>query len=142
MTFYDEMRDLAQEMTRSDDQDGFGQLGAIRRTEVSGGGPSDPTGGTEITIDYPIRFTLMPVEMKDVDGTFIRSGDWNVTASALPPADAANWDTPHSISSIDTITVEANDLLVTPEGILTIVDPGRLAPGGSLVMYQMTVRKA
>lgn len=142
MTFYGEMRDLAQELTRSDDQDGFGQLGAIRRTEVSGGGPSDPTGGTEITIDYPIRFALMPVEMKDVDGTFIKSGDWNVTASALPPADAADWDVGHSTAPIDTITVTTGDRLVTNEGVLTVVDPGRLSPGGSLVMYQMTVRKA
>ena len=142
MTFYDEMRDLAQEMTRSDDQDGFGQLGAIRRTEASGGGPSDPTGGTEITIDYPIRFTLMPVEIRDVNGTFIKSGDWNVTASALPPADAADWDAGHNTVPIDTITVKTGDRLVTNEGVLTVVDPGRLSPGGSLVMYQMTVRKA
>ncbi len=144
MNFYDEMRELAQELTRSDDQDGFGQLGAVRRTMTSGGGPSDPTGGFSSTIDHPVRFALLPVEQKDVDGTFIKAGDWRAIVSPLVPDDADDWIAPSGVnatSPISGITVETTDRLATNEGLLTIIDAGRLAPGGSLVMYEMVVRK-
>ena len=144
MTFYQEMRDLAQELTRSDDQDGFGQLGAVRRTVTTGGGPSDPTGGSAVVTDYPIRFALVPVDQKDIDGTFIKAGDWKAAASPDVPEDEAEWTLASgvdAIGAIDEISVTTTDRLVTSEGVLTIVDAGRLAPGGTLVMYEMVARK-
>lgn len=145
MTFYAEMRELAQELTRPDSEDGFGQLGAVRRTTTTGGGPSDPTGGSTTVTDYPARFALLPVDQKDIDGTFVKAGDWKAIVSADVPEDAADWEIESgvvdAIGEIDAITVTTTDKLVTNEGVLTIADPGRLAPGGALVIYEMLVRK-
>ena len=144
MTFYDEMRELAQELTRSDSEGGFGQLGAVRRTVTTGGGPSDPTGGSTTVTDYPARFALLPVEQKDIDGTFIKAGDWKAIVSPDVPEDSADWVQGagvNAIGALDAISVTTTDKLVTNEGVLTIIDPGRLAPGGALVMYEMLARR-
>lgn len=121
MSFYERMAALVDRQLAAK-----GEAGAIRRTEVSGGGPSDPTGGTETTTDHPCRVAVFPVEQKDVDGTFIKSGDWR----ALIATDG--------LGVVPTTT----DLLVCSVGVLTIVDPGEFKPAGAVTHYRMLVRKA
>lgn len=120
MTIYDRARALADRQLAAK-----GQLGAIRRTVTTGGGPSDPTGGSSATTDYPARMALFPVDQKDIDGTFIKSGDWRVLVSTKGL----------------TITPTTTDELVCSEGDLTIVDPGKFAPAGTVTHYKMVVRK-
>jgi len=101
-----------------------GQAAAIRRTVVTGGGPSDPTGGTSAVTDYPIQAALFPVSLADVDGTFIKAGDWRVLASTAGL----------------TITPTTSDQLVCTEGTLRIVDAGKFAPAGKITHYNMIAR--
>ena len=118
-----------------------GQLGAVRRTVTTGGGPSDPTGGSTATTDYPARMALFTIDQSDVDGTFIKAGDWRVILSGEEPSDAADWDDGHSTASIEGITPTTTDLLVTDEGILTIINPGKSSPAGTVTHYKMVARK-
>ena len=102
-----------------------GQLGAIRRTVTTGGGPTDPTGGSSTTTDYPARMALFPVSQGDIDGTFIKSGDWRVLVST---------------EGLD-VEPTTTDRLVTSEGVLTIIEPGKFAPAGEVTHYKMVARK-
>lgn len=102
-----------------------GQLGAIRRSVVAGGGPSDPLGGTATETDYPARLVLFPVSQKDVDGTFIKAGDWRVIVGT---------------DGLD-ITPTTTDKIVCTEGVLVIVDAGKFAPAGTVTHYKMVARK-
>lgn len=102
-----------------------GQLGAIRRAVVSGGGPADPTGGTVTETDHPARMALFPVDQKDVDGTFIKTGDWRVIVGT---------------DGLE-ITPTTTDKIVCTEGVLIIVDPGKFAPAGTVTHYKMVARK-
>lgn len=124
MTIYNDFADLANELLAVSD-DTFGQLGAIRRSVTTGGGPSDPSGGTEAVTDYPASMALFPVDQRDVDGTFIKAGDWRVMVATEGL----------------TITPTTTDLLVCSEGVLTIVDPGRFSPAGTVTHYRMVARK-
>lgn len=102
-----------------------GQLGAVRRITVSGGGPASPTAGTQTVTDYPARLALFPVDQKDVDGTLIKAGDWRV------------------IVGTDGLSIEptTTDRIVCTEGVLTIVDPGKFAPAGTVTHYSMVARR-
>ena len=102
-----------------------GQLGAIRRAVVTGGGPGDTSGGTAVATDYPVRFVLFPVAQRDIDGTTIKAGDWRAIVDA---------------SSLS-ITPTTTDGLVSSEGVLVIVDAGKFAPAGTVTHYNMVVRK-
>jgi len=117
---YDSAKDTAARLIKRK-----GQLGAIRRTVTTGGGPSDPTGGSTATNDYPARLALFPVSQKDVDGTFIKAGDWRVLVSTEGL----------------TIDPTTTDRLVTSEGVLTIIEPGKFAPSGTVTHYSMVARK-
>lgn len=102
-----------------------GQLGDIRRTTVTGGGPADPTGGTATVTDYPAQMIVFPVSQKDADGTFIKAGDF------------------HVIVGTDglTITPKTTDLIVCSEGVLSIVDAGKFSPAGVTTHYDMIARR-
>lgn len=102
-----------------------GQLGAIRRTVTTGGGPSDPTGGSTVTTDHPARLAVFPVDQKDIDGTFIKAGDWRVLVSTEGLA----------------VEPTTTDRLVTSEGVLTIIEPGKFAPAGTVTHYSMVARR-
>jgi len=118
-----------------------GQLGAIRRTVTTGGGPASVTPATEAVTDYPARFALFPVDQRDIDGTFIKAGDWRVIMAATEPADADDWDDGETTASIEGITPTTADLLVCSEGDLTIIDPGKFAPDGTVTHHSMVARK-
>lgn len=124
MTIYDEFRAVADELLEVSD-DTFGQLGAIRRKVTSGGSATSATAGTDTETDYPANMALFPVKQTDIDGTFIKAGDWRVLVSTKGL----------------TITPTTSDKVVCSEGVLTIVDPGKFAPGGTVTHYRMVARK-
>ena len=102
-----------------------GQLGAIRRTVTEKVSASSILEGFSEQIDYPARLALFPVSQADIDGTFIKAGDWRVLVST------------------EGLTIEptTTDRLVTSEGVLTIIEPGRFAPAGEVTHYSMVGRK-
>ena len=102
-----------------------GETGAIRRTTVTGGGPSDPAGGTTVESDYPCRLAAFPVAQRDIDGTLVKAGDFRVLVAT---------------GGLD-ITPTTTDLIVTSNGLLTIIDAGRFAPAGTVTHYKMIGRK-
>lgn len=120
MTIYDRAKALTDRQMVSK-----GQLGAIRRTVTTGGDASHPMGGSETVTDYPARMALFPVDQKDIDGTFIKAGDWRVIVGT------------DGLS----ITPTTSDKLVCSEGVLTIVDAGKFAPAGTVTHYKMIARK-
>lgn len=99
------------------------QTGDISRTTVSGGGPSDPSGGTETTTLYAARMAVFEIDEKRVDGTNIRAGDWQVIVEPIG------------------IEVTLADKVVCDRGTLTIAKLGRVASGGETALYDMVCRK-
>jgi len=120
VTFYADMAVLAADLLQD-----FGEDGFIRRSELlGGGGPSDLDGGAERTRDYACRVAVLPIDQRDVDGALIKAGDWRAYVALL--------------SIVPTTT----DRLVCSAGVLTIVDPGQMAPAGTTTHYEMIVRRA
>lgn len=117
---YESARAVAERLIRKK-----GQLGAIRRRVSVGSEPDELIPAVVNTTDYPARIVVLPISQKDIDGTFIKAGDWRVLVSTegLP---------------IDPTTT---DKLVTTEGVLTIIEPGRFAPAGDVTHYSMVGRK-
>ena len=101
-----------------------GQRGAVRRVVVDGGRPSYPTLGTSAETDYPCNLAVFPVNQRDIDGTTIKAGDFNVLVD----------------NSELSVTPTTTDKLVTTQGILTIVDAGRFDPAGVVTHYKMQAR--
>lgn len=101
----------------------FGQAGFIRRTERTGGGPSDPNAATETVTDYAATLVVLPDQSRDVAGTVIKTGDYRVLVAPLE------------------IEPTTTDVVICTEGELTIIEPGKLAPAGVAVLYDMTARK-
>jgi hypothetical protein len=124
MTIYDDFRAVADDLLAVSD-DTFGQLGAIRRRVTDGIGASTPISGNKASTDYPANMAVFPVAQKDIDGTFIKAGDWRVLVS----------------TSGLTIEPTTADKIVCSEGVLSIIDPGKFAPGGTVTHYRMVARK-
>lgn len=140
MTIYDDLKAVADELLAVSD-DTFGQIGAVRRLMTFGGSATSTTSAVEITIDYPINLAIFPVDQRDVDGTFIKAGDFRVLVSASQPAGHAAWDQGNVVESITEIAPTTTDKLVCSEGVLTIVDAGNFAPAGNATHYKMVARK-
>ena len=102
-----------------------GQLGAVRRTTFAGGGPASATAATVTVTDYPCRMAVFPINLRDVDGTLVKAGDYRVLVSTAGLS----------------ITPTTSDKLVTAQGVLTIVDAGRFDPAGVVTHYKMVARK-
>lgn len=101
----------------------FGQMGAIRRTTATGGGPAATSDLAPSSQDYPARMAVFPVSLKDVDGTLVKAGDFRVLVEPL---------------AVDPTTT---DRVVCSEGVLTIVDAGKFAPAGTVTHYSMVARR-
>jgi len=97
----------------------FGQAGTVTRTTLTGGGPSDPTGGTTSTTDYSARLAVFPVSADRIDGTNILAGDFQVIIEAIE------------------IEITAEDTVTCSEGTLKIRRLGKIAPAGETVAYDM-----
>jgi len=138
MTAYERGAALADRILGSDK----GETGAIRRETVTGGGPSDPTGGTVTVTDYPCRLAAFPVAQRDIDGTLIKAGDFRVlVATGISAEQAAAWVPEGQTGDFADIVPVTTDILVCSQGVLTIIDAGRFAPAGTVTHYKMVGRK-
>lgn len=100
----------------------LGQAGSIKRTVTTGGGPSDPTGGSSVTTPYPAQMAVFPVSDDRIDGTNILAGDFQVIVETLD------------------IEITSSDIVSCSEGDLTIKRLGKIAPAGVTVAYDMVCR--
>jgi hypothetical protein len=102
------------------------QTGTIQQPtpKASGGGPSDPTGGTAGTPPGPVsvRMAVFEIAERRIDGTNIQAGDYQVI---VEPA---------------SIEVTLDDLIICDRGTLTIAVLGRIASGGETALYDMVCR--
>jgi hypothetical protein len=102
------------------------QTGTIQQPTptASGGGPSDPTGGTAGTAPDPVsvRMAVFEIAERRIDGTNIQAGDYQVI---VEPA---------------SIEVTLEDLIICDRGTLTIAVLGRVASGGETALYDMVCR--
>jgi len=102
------------------------QTGTIQQPTptASGGGPTDPTGGTAGTQPAAVsaRMAVFEVAERRIDGTNIQAGDFQVI---VEPA---------------TIEVTLDDLIICDRGTLTIAILGRVASGGETALYDMVCR--
>ena len=98
------------------------QTGAVRVTTASGGGPSDPTGGTITTADTAARMAVFEIDERRIDGSNIFAGDYQVIVEPL------------------SIEVTLADKVICDRGELTIAKLGRIASGGITHLYDMVCR--
>lgn len=99
----------------------FGQTGAIRRT-VSDGDVFNPS---QTTTDYAATLVVLDFAKKDIDGTLILQTDQLVYVSTASLA----------------ISPEVTDRLVVGGAVLTIVNAKPLAPAGTVVFWELQVRR-
>lgn len=102
------------------------QTGTIQQPTptASGGGPSDPTGGTAGTTPAAVSARMAVFEISDqrVDGTNIKAGDFQVIVEPIG------------------IEVTLADKITCDRGTLTIAKLGRVASGGETALYDMVCR--
>jgi hypothetical protein len=102
------------------------QTGTIQQPTptASGGGPSDPTGGTAGTAPAPVsvRMAVFEIAERRIDGTNIQAGDYQVIVEPT------------------SIEVTLDDLIICDRGTLTIAILGREASGGVTAFYDMVCR--
>lgn len=99
-----------------------GQAAQVARSVTSGGGPSDPSGGTTTTTRYDVRLAVFPIEIERIDGTNIFSGDYRLICSTAD------------------VELKLSDKIECSEGTLTIKDLGKFAPDGTIIFYDMVAR--
>lgn len=99
----------------------FGQTGALRRTTSD----NDPFNPTQTTADHTCTFAVLDYAKRDVDGTLIRQTDQMVYLSTSGLA----------------ITPETTDQLVVAGAPLTVVSVKPLSPAGTVVFWELQVRK-
>ncbi|TQN59595.1 hypothetical protein FLX27_22035 [Agrobacterium tumefaciens] len=114
MTFYEEMREVAEEMLAE-----FGTTGAIRRTVQSG--PSYDPVLTDT--DYPCKLVILEIDISKVDGTLIQQGDRMVYVSTQGL----------------TIEVTVSDKLVIAGKEHVIKQCRPLSPAGLTVYYELII---
>lgn len=101
----------------------LGQLGTVTRVTRTGGGPSDPTGGTVTLAPYEAHMAVFPVSDSRIDGTNIKAGDFQCIVGRAP------------------IEITADDKISCSEGEdMTIIKLGKIAPAGVTVAYDMVIR--
>ena len=102
------------------------QTGTIQQPTptASGGGPSDPTGGTAGVTPAPVsaRMVVFEIAERRIDGTNIQAGDFQVIVEPIG------------------IEVTLADLVICSQGTLTVKQLGRQAPGGITLLYDMVCR--
>lgn len=99
----------------------FGQIGALRRT-VSAGDVFNPT---QTTTDYPCTFAVLDYARGLIDGTLIQQSDQMVYLSTAGLA----------------VEPAVTDQLVVGGSPLTIVNVKPLAPAGTVVFWELQVRR-
>lgn len=99
----------------------FGQTGALRRTTSD----ADPFNPVQTTADYPCTFAVLDDAKKDINGTLIRETDQMVYLSTAGLS----------------VTPETTDQLVVGGAPLTVVNVKPLSPAGTVVFYELQIRK-
>jgi hypothetical protein len=100
----------------------FGQAGALRRT-TDDGDPFNP--GSQTTTDHACTFAILDYAKSVVDGTLIRQTDQMAYLSTAGL----------------TIAPETTDRLVVGGTAMTIVSVKPLSPAGTVLMWELQVRK-
>ena len=102
------------------------QTGSIQQPTpvATGGGPSDPTGGTPGATPDPVsaRMAVFEIDERRVDGSNIFAGDFQVIVEPIG------------------IEVTLADKVICDRGVLTIAKLGRVASGGITHLYDMVCR--
>ena len=102
------------------------QTGTIQQPTptASGGGPSDPTGGTAGVTPAPVsaRMAVFEIAERRIDGTNIQAGDFQVIVEHIG------------------IEITLDDLVNCDRGALAIKRLGREASGGVTALYDMVCR--
>lgn len=102
------------------------QTGTVQQPTptASGGGPSDPTGGTPGTTPAAVsgRMAVFEIAERRIDGKNIQAGDFQVILEPI------------------SIEVTLDDLVICDRGTLTIAQLGRVASGGETALYDMVCR--
>ncbi|MBP2508105.1 hypothetical protein J2855_001740 [Agrobacterium tumefaciens] len=116
MTFYEEMREVAEEMIAE-----FGMPGAIRRAVISG-----PDYDPEITeTDYACSLVTLEYEDRDIDGTLVLSTDKKIYVST------------QGLS----ITLEKSDRVIADGKAYAIERLKPLSPAGIVVFWEVQGRR-
>lgn len=116
MTFYEEMREVAEEMIAE-----FGTTGAIRRSVTSG-----PDYDPEITeTDYPCTLVTLEYDDAKVDGTLIRKTDKMIYVSTAGLS----------------IALAESDKVVAAGEVYAIENLKPLSPAGIVVFYEVQGRR-
>ena len=106
------------------------QTGTIQQPtpQATGGGPSDPTGGTAGTTPAPVtaRMAIFLIDGSRVDGTNINAGDFQVIVEPIRI----------EITPADLVTFSFAGITKAR----TIMDTGRVASGGQTALYDMVCR--
>lgn len=104
----------------------FGQRGAVRRVTVTGGGPSDPSGGASSSVDHAADLVVLPIDGRqvgeDVAETTIQTTDVQIYVAVLEA------------------TPTTADRIVTANGIFTVLRCNTLAPAGQAVIHDIIGR--
>lgn len=122
MTFYTDTAAVAVELLTE-----FGATGTITRTTITGGGPSDPSGGTTSEADTPLLMAVFEVSPDRIDGTNIKAGDFQAIVQASADIE---------INTDDTLTVAYGGRELN----LRVIRLGKIAPAGTVVAYDMVCR--
>lgn len=103
------------------------QTGSIQQPTptITGGGPTDTTGGTAGTkpAAVPARMAVFEVAERRIDGTNILAGDFQVIIEPIG------------------IEITLDDLIICDRGTLTIAKLGRVASGGVTALYDAVGRR-
>lgn len=99
----------------------FGQTGALRRMESD----NDPFNPSQTPVDHVCTFAVLDYAKKDVDGTLIRQTDQMVYLSVAGLS----------------ITPETTDQLIVGGAVMTVVNVKPLSPAGTVLFYELQVRK-
>lgn len=99
------------------------QVGYILKNDAGAGSPSssEPDDGSA-SDPVPTRMIVFEVEDERIDGTNIQAGDYQVL---IEPT---------------SVELTLNDRIQCDRGILTVKNPGRLAPAGVTAMYDAVCR--
>lgn len=103
------------------------QTATIRKTTITGGGPSDPDGGTATNTDYTARVAVLHIQRHRVGqetagGTAIQATDLQVVVEHF---DAE---------------IALGDKIIVDRGTLSVIDPGKIAPGGTTLAWDCVAR--
>jgi hypothetical protein len=104
----------------------FGQTGAIRKTTAGSGDPWNPGAGT--AADTPCTLAITNYSERDRDGTLIQQGDRKAIVA------------PKHNGALLSVVPENGDQLVVDGVPYQIVNIDRIAPAGTVVLYEIQIR--